>query len=176
MCEHVRLLLNLLSRRVVESFDQLHPALHKFVVRDSLLRPALQDLVDSIAFFASETVVQKVRVMNDLSDYANAWVSDVKLLCQGFKRAVVAAMSESLFMEHVVRHGSARHAILRRKRKAGFGVDKVADKPGRCAPIDARSWSRHPNPALVLFRIYLGGCAPGLGRVRPGRLLKQFLN
>src|SRR5258707_6603736 len=176
MCEHVRLLLNLLSRRVVESLDQLHPALQKFVVRDSLPRPAFQDFVDSIAFFAAETLVQEVRVMNDLSDYANAWISEVKLLRQGFKRAVLAAMSESFFMEHVVRHGSTRHAILRRKRKAGFGVDKVADKPGRRASIDARSWSRHPNPAFVLFRIYLGGRAPGLGRVRPGRLLKQFLN
>src|SRR6266852_1119099 len=176
MCKHVRLLLNLLSRCVVESFDQLHPALQKFVVRDSLLRPALQDFVDSIAFFAAETVVQEVRVMNDLSDYANAWISDVKLLCQGFKGAVLAAMSEPLFMEHVVGHGSTRHAILRRKSKAGFGVYKVADKPGGRAPIDARSWSCHPHPALVLFRIDLGGRAPGLGCVRPGRLLQQFLN
>src|SRR6266403_130014 len=176
MCEHVRLLLNLLSRRVVKSFDQLHPALQKFVVRDPLPRPAFQDFVDSIAFFAAETVVQEVRVMNDLSDYANAWISDVNLLCQGFKGAVLPAMSESLFMEHVVRHGSTRHAILRRKSKEGFGVYKIADKPGRRAPIDARSWSRHPNPALVLFRFDLGGCAPGLGRVRPGRLLEQFLH
>src|SRR5713226_2693734 len=176
MCEHVRLLLNLPSRRVVESFDQLHPALQKFLVRHSLPRPAFQDLVHSIAFFAAETVVQEVRVMNDLSDYANAWISDVKLLCQGFKCAVLAAMSESVFMEHVVRHGSTRHAILRRKNEAGFRVDKVADKPGRRAPVDARSWSRHPHPALVLFRVDLGGRASGLGRVRPGRLLEQFLN
>ena len=114
--------------------------------------------------------------MNDLCDYANAWISEVKLLCQRFKCAVIAAMSEPLFMEHVVGHGSTRHAILRRKSKAGFNVDKVADKPGRCAPIDARSWSCHPHPALVLFRIHLGGRAPGRGRVRPGRLLEQFLN
>src|SRR5258708_10151366 len=127
MCEHVRLLLNLLSRRVVESFDQLHPALQKFVVRDSLPRPAFQDLVDSIAFFAAETVVQEVRVMNDLSDYANASISYVKLLCQRFKCAVIAAMSESLFMEHVVRHGSTRPSSLRPKNKPAFNVDKVVD-------------------------------------------------
>src|SRR6267154_420241 len=169
MCEHVRLLLNLLSRRVVESLDQLHPALQKFVVRDSLPCPAFQDFVDSKALFAAETVVQEVRVMNDLSDYANAWISDVKLLCQGFKRAVLAAMPESLLMEHVVGHGSTRHAILRRKSKAGSTVDKVADKPGRRAPIDAWSWSCHPHPAPVFFRIGLGGRPPGLGRVRPGR-------
>src|SRR6185369_6194936 len=176
MCEHVRLLLNLLSRRVVKAFDQLHPAFQKFLVRDSLPRPAFQDLVDSIALFAAKTVVHEVRVMNDLSDYANAWISDVKLLCQGFKRAVIAAMSEPLFMEHVVGHGSTRHAILRRKSKAGFSVDKVADKPGRRAPIDARSWSRHPQHALVLFRIDFGGRASGLGRVRPGPQFEQFLN
>src|SRR2546429_9347387 len=130
MCEHVRLLLNLFSRRVVESLDQLHPTLQKFVVRDSLLRPALQDFVDSIAFFAAETVVEEISVVNHLSDQPNVWVADVKLLCQGFKRAVLAAMSEPLFMEHVVRHGSTRHAILRRKSKASFSVDKVADQPG----------------------------------------------
>src|SRR5258708_29110050 len=144
MCERVRLLLNIRSRRVVESFDQLHPALQKFVVRDSLPRPAFQDLVDSIAFFPAETVVQEVRVMNDLSDYANACISEVKLLCQRFKCAVIAAMPEPLFMEHVVRHGSTRHAMLRRKNKAGFKVDKVADKPGRRAPIDPPSCSSHP--------------------------------
>src|SRR6266436_5167063 len=176
MCEHVRLLLNLLSWRVVESFDQLHPALQKLVVRDSLPRPALQDFVDSIAFFAAETVVQEVCVMNDLSDYANACISEVKLLCQRFKCAVFAAMSEPLFMEHVVRHGSIRHSVLGRKGKPRFSVDKVADKPSRRAPVDTWSWSRHPHPALVLFRIDLGGRAPGLGRVRPGRLLEQFLN
>src|SRR6266481_2201617 len=153
MFEHVRLLLNLLSRRVVESFDQLHPAFQKFVVRDSLLRPALQDFVDSIAFFAAETVVQEVRVMNDLSDYANAWISDVKLLCQGFKGAVLAAMSEPLFVEHVVGHGSTRHAILRRKSKAGFTVDKTANQPGGRTAIDTRPWPRHPNSALVVLRI-----------------------
>src|SRR5579859_2042719 len=114
--------------------------------------------------------------MNDLSDNSNAWISDVKLLCQGFKCAVLAPMSEPLFMEHVVRHGSTRHAILWRKSKAGFGVDKVVDKPRGRATIDAWSWSRHPHPALVFFRIDLGGRAAGLGGIRPGRLLEQFLH
>src|SRR5215475_13936840 len=106
MCEHGRLLLNLLSRRVVESFDRLHPALQKFVVWDSLPCPAFEYLVHSVAFLPSKTVVQQVRVMNDLSDYANAWISDVKLLCQGFKCAIVAAMPKPLFVEHIERHSS----------------------------------------------------------------------
>src|SRR5215475_3323480 len=163
MCEHVRLLLNLPSRRVVESLDQLHPALQKFVVRNSLPRPALEYLVHSVAFLASETVVQQVRVVNDLSDYANAWISHVKLFCQGFKRTVIAAMSEPFFMEHVVRHSAIGHTAFRRERKPRFTVNKLADHPSGGAPIDAWSWSRLPNSAFVLFRIDLGVRAAGLG-------------
>src|SRR3954470_21544482 len=99
MCKHVRLLLNLLSRRVVESFDQLHPALQKFVVRDSLLRPTFQDFVHSVALLAAETDVEEISVVNHLSDQPNLWVADVKLFGQRFKRAIVAAMSKPFFVE-----------------------------------------------------------------------------
>ena len=56
-CEPVRVLLNSLPRRVVESFDEFHPALQKFVVRNSLLCPPFQDFVHSVSLLAAKPVV-----------------------------------------------------------------------------------------------------------------------
>src|SRR4030095_1833712 len=48
----------------IESFDQFHYALQKFLVRQTLLRPALQDLVHAVTFLVAELVIQQIRVVN----------------------------------------------------------------------------------------------------------------
>ena len=64
---------------MVESFDEFHPALQKFIVRNSLLRPPFQNFVYSVALLAAEPVVEEIRVVNDLSDQANLRVADAEL-------------------------------------------------------------------------------------------------
>jgi len=51
---------------VIESLHDLHSAVEKLLVRDSLPGPALQYLIDPIAFFTAELLIGQVRVMNDL--------------------------------------------------------------------------------------------------------------
>src|SRR5260370_28393688 len=65
---HLRLLASL-CWRVVQPFHQLHAALAKFLVRKSLPRPALHNLVHSVAFLAPEPVIHQIRDLNPLPDH-----------------------------------------------------------------------------------------------------------
>src|SRR5262250_88304 len=94
-----RLLLKSFLWCVVESFDEFHPALQQFVVRDSLTRPAFQYLVHAVTLLAAKPVIREVCVVNHLPDHSNLRVADVKLFSEGLKRAVIAAMSKPFFME-----------------------------------------------------------------------------
>jgi len=110
------------------------------------------------------------------SDYANAVDLGREIALSGFQTfAVLAAMAPNPSHEHVVGHGSTRHAMLRRKSKAGFTVDKVAisqaDAHDR-RPVLVLS----PTPYPCIFGFGLGGRAPPTWRVRPGSPLEQFLN
>src|SRR2546429_459072 len=140
---------------VVEPFDEFYPALQQFVVRDSLTRPAFQYLIHAVTLLAAKPVIREICVVNHLPDHSNLRVADVKLFCEGFKRAVIAAMSEPFFMKHVEWHAASRHTVLRCKSKPCFGVDKVSDQPSRRTAIDSRPWSSDPEPALVVLRVDL---------------------
>src|SRR5215472_138911 len=121
ICKHVCLLLNSLLRCVVEPFDQFHPALQKFVVRNPLPGPAFQYLVDPVALFAAKPVIREICVVNHLPNHCNLRVADVKLFCEGFKSAVIAAMAEPFFMKHIERYAASRDTVLRRKSKPRLG-------------------------------------------------------
>src|SRR5260370_13407985 len=58
---HLRLLASL-CWRVVQPFHQFHAALEKFLVRKSLPRPALQNLVHSVAFLPAEPAIPNTPV------------------------------------------------------------------------------------------------------------------
>ena len=113
------------NQRARELPDQ--DLLQQFVVRDSLTRPAFQYLIHTVTLLAAKPVIREICVVNHLPDDRNSWIADVKLFGEGFKRAVIAAMSEPFFVKHVEWHAAGRHTVLRCKGKPRFGVDKVSD-------------------------------------------------
>ena len=65
---------------MIESLDQLHSAIEKLLVQNSLSRPALEYLVDSITFFAAELVVGEIRIMNNLGNHLHSSITNPELL------------------------------------------------------------------------------------------------
>ena len=85
----------------------------------------IQDFVDAVPFFTAIPVVQKVCVVNHLSDHRYSWVANMKVFFERLERAVAAPVTKAAFLKHVVRYGSGGYAMFRRKRETTFRVDKA---------------------------------------------------
>src|ERR1035437_671299 len=67
-------------QRLVQAFDQIHPTLQQFVIRQILLRPAIQDLVQPLSLDPSEFLIAEIGIVNDLRDAFDPAVLDRELL------------------------------------------------------------------------------------------------
>src|SRR5216683_639513 len=113
---------------MVEPLDQLHSAIEKLVVRNSLSRPAFKYLVDSITLFAAKLVIGQVRVVNDLGNDLHPSIANPEIILQGLESAVVTTMSETAF-EHVKRHRGRWYLSFGRKGKSCLGIDVAPNQP-----------------------------------------------
>src|ERR1700746_3774467 len=59
---------NASNQRLVQPFDQIHSSLQQFIIRQILLRPTIQYLVQSQSLSPTEFLVTEIGVMNDLCD------------------------------------------------------------------------------------------------------------
>src|SRR5258708_32393914 len=107
---------------MIESLGQLHSAIEKLVVRNSLSRPAFEYLVDSITLFATKLAIRQVRVVNNLGNNLHLAVANPEIMLQGLESAGVTAMSEPPF-EQVKGHRSMRYLAFRRKVNSCLGGD-----------------------------------------------------
>jgi hypothetical protein len=110
----------------VKGLEALETFRENFVVSESLLCQAFENLFDPESFETMKLLVLQIRVVNEFSYSANRPVSDPESFDQRFESAAVAMMAEFDF-EHVV--GDSLRGFGRRIRKNEFGarIDKLTD-------------------------------------------------
>src|SRR5215471_9755386 len=95
--------------------------------------------------------------MNNFRDGPHLPVADAKILSQGFKAAVVSAMSEARVVEHVERNGLFRNLVLGSEYKPRIWIDKPPDQPRGCTAIYSGTRPGHPDTALEFVRVDFPG-------------------
>src|SRR5204863_889658 len=65
--------------RVIESFDHVHPSAQQFVIRDVLLGPSFQNVIDSEALGSTKFLFIEVSVVDCLPDEPDFFVSYAKM-------------------------------------------------------------------------------------------------
>src|SRR4051812_10722686 len=112
---------------MVEPFDQLHSAIEKLLIRNSLSSPTLEHLVDPITFLAAEFAVRKVRIVNDFGNNLYLPVANPEFLLQCLEGAVLAMVSKAALVKHIERYGLLWYLCLRREGKSCFGIYEASN-------------------------------------------------
>src|SRR5260370_33127197 len=92
-----------LLQECVESIKAFKAATEDFFVGQSLLRPTLQDAIDSHTFDALKSRVIQIGVMNHFADFRDGFIGDGKTLRERLKRAAIAVVRKCR-VQHVERN------------------------------------------------------------------------
>jgi hypothetical protein len=114
---------------LIQPLDQINPSLQQFIVRQVLLCPSIQYLVQPLSFSSSEFVIAEVGVVDNLRDALHPPVTDCELLAQRFERAILAPMTEPLGAKHVEGYGVGMSSGFGSKHEARLRVDEAANQP-----------------------------------------------
>ena len=110
--------------------QQAESRVQELAIRDSLLRPPVQHFVNSKTLFATELLIKKVCVVNDLSDHSHLLVTNSKCLLQRLERAVLAAVAE-VTVKHVKGHCFAGNMFFRPEGETRLSVNESPNQPSR---------------------------------------------
>ena len=104
---------------------------------------------DTARFFAAEFFVFEVNVVNDLTDGVERRIGKTGSRQENFESAAVALMSE-FGLEHIEAQLARLRGIAfaRHELEPGILVNKTADEPGRCDPVDIHVLSGYPDPGI----------------------------
>src|SRR5215467_13768176 len=88
------------AEKIVERIKALKPAAQDLLIGNSFAPPTFEHPINSDAFSALKFFVIQVSVVNHFGDLACSVVLNTEALNQGFKSAIVSAMSE-ISVEHI---------------------------------------------------------------------------
>src|ERR1700756_1908683 len=128
----------------MEAVQALEPSHQDLVVAYALLGPTFQNLINAKSFDSMKFVIFQIGVVNDFGHAKHGPLSNAKTFNQRFKSAAVAMMAK-LGIYHSVPHSSFLLCGCLRKDEFCFGINKVADQPGRTNAIDFRAWTGDPD-------------------------------
>src|SRR5438046_6220544 len=128
-------------QKCVERVEALKTATQNLLIGKSFFCPTLEHTINSDALGALKFVVIEIGIVNHFSHLVDDLVLDPEPFEQCLERAVISLMRE-FTVEHVERHDSTIRRNRFRKDKLRFGIDKLADQPGRTNAIDFRARTR----------------------------------
>ena len=110
----------------MEAIKALKPPHQDFFVAYALLRPTLQNLVNTESFDAMEPVIFQIGVVNDFGQANHGSLANTKTFNQSFERAA-GAVSTKLRIYHIVRQCSGMFRRRLGKDEFGFRIDEVVN-------------------------------------------------
>src|SRR5262249_55089290 len=97
-------------QKCVKRIEAFETTPQNFFIGQSLLRPTLEDAIDSNAFAPLKFIVIEISIVNHFCDLLGSFVLDPESPDQRFKGAVV-----SIVREIAVQHVEREHTSVRRK-------------------------------------------------------------
>src|SRR5215472_11173226 len=119
------------SHALVQAFNQVHPSLKQFVIRQVLFGPSVQHFVQTLSLCATKFLIAEIGIVNNLCNLLNPRVLDREFFLQGLERAVLSPVAESLWAKHVKwdRLGVCLRVCI--ENEARLWIDEATDQPRR---------------------------------------------
>jgi hypothetical protein len=113
----------------VQTVEGLEPLGEDFLVGQTLLGPAFEDLFNAESFDPMELVVFYVGIVNELSYSLHRSITNTEPLDQRFESAAVPVVTE-LHFEHIVGNCGGMVLWLVCEDEFGSCIDEPTDQPG----------------------------------------------